>query len=398
MDGHMLEQFSRVVDSIYAAALRADLWPIAIEGIARLQASPKANFLTPMTVPAHGGFIFPYGLSESALETWDAKYRDDDVWFQAAARKGLLGLGQVLLNDDMMSKEEFEGSRHYREFLRTIDIHDICTSVVFDGKSPPALPTVLSVFRGHHDAPFDDQNRMLHVLLTSHVSRALGVMFKLRMADLQIASSLAALNRAAVGVLLFGERGEVVFANETASSILKHGKNGLVLRAGQSPADGLGWLKAFNRTDDVILQREIAVATTMRTISVRHFAQGVPLRRHDHASPLLLQFSALTPDNEYSHRERHAVAIAFLSDPELPMLLDPALLADAYRLTPAECVLAQEILSGESIKEISSQLGLSRNTIKSQLDAIFAKTGVHRQAQLVKLLIAFASPAREPLH
>lgn len=393
MDRLLLEQFSKVVDSIYEAALCPDLWPIAVKGVARLHQSPKANFLTPAVAPDKGGFVFPYGLSESVLQVWDAKYRSDDVWFQASARRGLIRSGQVALTHDMMTREEFENSRHYREFLMEIDISDICVSVVFDGTSPSTLLTVLAVYRGHRVPAFAETNRRMHSLLTSHVSRALGVMFRLRFADLQIASNIAALNRLAIGVLLFGERGNVVFANNLACSLLQERSNGLALQSGNPLTDGLGWLRATDVADNEVLKREIAAAVSTRHVRVTHFANGVSMHRPFEKNPLVLQLSALSPNNEFSHHESLALAIGFLSDPDCPLRLDPALLVRAYGLTPAECTLAQELLSGDAMKQIATRLGLSPNTIKTQLDGIFAKTGTHRQAQLVKLLTAFAVPA-----
>ena len=41
--------------------------------------------------------------------------------------------------------------------------------------------------------------------------------------------------------------------------------------------------------------------------------------------------------------------------------------------------------------EIAARLGVSVNTCKTQLQAAYAKTGTHRQADLLKLLLSLAS-------
>ena len=41
---------------------------------------------------------------------------------------------------------------------------------------------------------------------------------------------------------------------------------------------------------------------------------------------------------------------------------------------------------GLSLVDAAKQLGIAHNTAKVQLRSVFAKTGVHRQAQLVALL------------
>ncbi len=65
--------------------------------------------------------------------------------------------------------------------------------------------------------------------------------------------------------------------------------------------------------------------------------------------------------------------------------LDQVVLGSLYGLTQAESRLAIEISKGLELKEIALRLGVSRNTIKTQLKAIFSKTGTHRQQELVRL-------------
>jgi DNA-binding CsgD family transcriptional regulator len=59
-------------------------------------------------------------------------------------------------------------------------------------------------------------------------------------------------------------------------------------------------------------------------------------------------------------------------------------LASFYGLTPAEARLAEAIATGGNLVEFCAQQNLSINTGKSHLKNIFAKTGHHRQSQLVR--------------
>ncbi|MBS7701585.1 MULTISPECIES: helix-turn-helix transcriptional regulator [unclassified Chelatococcus] len=58
-----------------------------------------------------------------------------------------------------------------------------------------------------------------------------------------------------------------------------------------------------------------------------------------------------------------------------------------FRLTPAEQKLISALLDGRSLSEAAQQFGTSRETIRTQLRSIFLKTGTHRQAELVRLLM-----------
>ncbi len=63
-----------------------------------------------------------------------------------------------------------------------------------------------------------------------------------------------------------------------------------------------------------------------------------------------------------------------------------AKLSLGFGLTPAEARLASIVAAGSSPEEAAARLGISRETARSQLKAVFAKTQTHRQAELAALL------------
>ena len=70
----------------------------------------------------------------------------------------------------------------------------------------------------------------------------------------------------------------------------------------------------------------------------------------------------------------------------LSLVGDRTLLQQTFGLTVAEARLAALVGAGESIASAAEQLSISSETARSQLKAIFAKTDIHRQADLVALL------------
>jgi DNA-binding CsgD family transcriptional regulator len=65
---------------------------------------------------------------------------------------------------------------------------------------------------------------------------------------------------------------------------------------------------------------------------------------------------------------------------------DPSVLAAVFGLTPAEARLASIMATGANPELAADQLHVSRETVRNQLKALFAKTATHRQAELVALL------------
>ncbi len=70
------------------------------------------------------------------------------------------------------------------------------------------------------------------------------------------------------------------------------------------------------------------------------------------------------------------------------------LLEGLFDLTTAEARVANGILSGRSLDDIAIASGLSKETTRTQLKGVFAKTATKRQAELVSLLSASATLSR----
>jgi DNA-binding CsgD family transcriptional regulator len=58
-----------------------------------------------------------------------------------------------------------------------------------------------------------------------------------------------------------------------------------------------------------------------------------------------------------------------------------------FGLTPKEAALALRLAGGRSLAEAASDQGVSLNTARAHLRAIFGKTGVDRQSRLVSTLL-----------
>jgi DNA-binding CsgD family transcriptional regulator len=68
------------------------------------------------------------------------------------------------------------------------------------------------------------------------------------------------------------------------------------------------------------------------------------------------------------------------------------LIARTFDLTPAELRVFLSIVEVGGVPETAAALGIADTTVKTHLHRVFAKTGVSRQADLVKLAAGFANP------
>jgi DNA-binding CsgD family transcriptional regulator len=74
----------------------------------------------------------------------------------------------------------------------------------------------------------------------------------------------------------------------------------------------------------------------------------------------------------------------------LPRAPSAELVQSLFDLTPAEARVARGLSAGETLEEIASTGGVSRNTIRTQLRGALEKTGCRRQVEVVALLSGIA--------
>ncbi|MCY1345494.1 hypothetical protein D9M69_315560 [compost metagenome] len=80
--------------------------------------------------------------------------------------------------------------------------------------------------------------------------------------------------------------------------------------------------------------------------------------------------------------------MVFIRDPERRSQASHDVVRQLFDFTPAETQLALQLANGLTLDEAADELGISKNTARAHLRAIFSKTGVTRQATLVRMLLS----------
>jgi DNA-binding NarL/FixJ family response regulator len=94
---------------------------------------------------------------------------------------------------------------------------------------------------------------------------------------------------------------------------------------------------------------------------------------------------------------RHPAAVVFLRDPERSASSAPDDLAKIWGLTPAETAVALALARGEGVASVAARLGVQPSTVRYHRQHVFGKMGVHRQAQLARLLESIAKEGQPPV-
>ena len=83
-----------------------------------------------------------------------------------------------------------------------------------------------------------------------------------------------------------------------------------------------------------------------------------------------------------------------VSDPERSVTTLDGFLNQLFGLTAAEARLVEHLLKGETLNSTADLLGVSRNTVRTQIKAVLHKTGTASQPELMRLLLRAIPPAR----
>jgi DNA-binding CsgD family transcriptional regulator len=171
--------------------------------------------------------------------------------------------------------------------------------------------------------------------------------------------------------------GGVAFANETATGLFREGYFRL-------DRDGLGVRDA---AACAALRRMIADCVAPEP---KHGnGNALDLTRGAGLPPLRVMGVPFQPERLSMHTVRRAepLALLLISNPQQEWATRKAQLRSRFGLTCAEANLAVEIARGDGRKAAAERLGIAVTTASTHLTHIFEKTGVRRQAELVRLVL-----------
>ena len=385
-----LTQLSDLIGLIYEGATDPGRWTKDIlPAVAEYIQAPECILFTNLHTPQNGGYFFIHGMTQDHVDLYMNKYHNHDVWTTAALEKNLLTEGSVLIGDDLVPRQQLLESKIYKECLsRDENMAQLMACMVFGNESGNSKPTAISFFRGLHHPDFNAENIQRMILILPHLSRSLGVMQRLRTAELTVATSLAALDRLSSGVLLLDESGAVAFANRSAKRMLEDGDGLRLCKRSNTPS--FGRLIAENDASTNAINDAVRATLDRDPYATPHFSNCVTVPRSSGLANFTLQFSALGDHHEFVGGSSAFAVIIFIADGAQEIEIDPAMLQSAYSLTPAEAKVAVTLLQCSSAQEVATKLGTSLHTVNTQIKQIYSKLGVDTRTRFIKLLLGLA--------
>jgi DNA-binding CsgD family transcriptional regulator len=226
---------------------------------------------------------------------------------------------------------------------------------------------------------FDCVQRNAFMSAPSHDVRPDTLQMQQQVADSHVRSYVlkSAIDHLSIGIVFVDSKAVVVLFNRTAEELLRR-NDGLLLVHNR--------LHASSHRESSGLEAMITKA--VQTGNDNGFARGTTLLSRRTGRPLAV--TAVPLPQVGLGFVQTPFAILFISDPDQKIEVPADFLRRCYGLTVAEARLATVLVEGRSLKEAADLCGVTHNTVRSQLKAIFMKTDVQRQAQLIRVILTSA--------
>jgi DNA-binding CsgD family transcriptional regulator/PAS domain-containing protein len=370
-----LDQFSDIVELIYAAALEPSRW----QDVGRLLCEMTDSVIggvgifdatTSEFISTHG-----HGLPPNYFDL----YRQTVPFNPMLPYIALSAPGETWTNSQVVPDDELFKSRFYRDFMKPLHLRDSIGVVCL--KSGPRFG-VLVANRAADQPVYGEAERRLFQRLSSHVCRALSISDMLDLRSVKTDVLIETLDAIVAAVFVIDATGRVLHHNRAAERLLKSGRVMSLRNEKLWPVD------ALSRTA-LKLALEQALDSPGATDAAPIDA-AIPLASLNGAGPGMI--ASMLPLGNVAAQPVSGAGPArwavFIQDPKAPVPMPGEAFARLYKLSPAELRVAMGLSSGMTVEAVADSQGSSPATVRTHIKRLFAKTDTNRQIDLVRLMLA----------
>ncbi|WP_093425974.1 MULTISPECIES: helix-turn-helix transcriptional regulator [unclassified Pseudomonas] len=358
--------------AIYRGLLGDDPWRDTVRHLAAYMESSSAVIVIRPSTRSDLGFLVCQPQNPDVEHAYRSHFWTLDPFLE-------LPIGRVMTINDHLGMDNWLASDFYQQFMgQGGPIHGLGVNIV----STNGTVCRIRMYRMPSQPAFTEHDKRRLNDLLEHFNQALNLATRIELQVTQTELYEDALDRLHISVIVLDENQQVLRCNHMAKSIL-------------NDSDGLKWagngVEAYYRNERRLLDDLIHSAGPT--------AQVMSISRASGKRKLGLVVRSI-PLREESEGKCRPAWVIFVCDPDAQTTAPREIMRQVFEFTPAEANLAMELANGLSLDEAAELLGIRRNTARTHLRAIFAKAGVTRQAELVRLVlngvVGLSSPSPSP--
>lgn len=366
------QALSELIGSIYDCALDPTRWGRTLRELTEAFNGGASGLAL---VDRHTGrLIYQHvGQDEAHIEEQTRLFPEINALLDAFVRHNFFDLPYVLSR----RLESNDCVTPYFQFERGKGFFDTMTYAL---KWDASYVSMFAIGRLERQGIVTEREIELGRLLLPHLRRAVRISKVLDSRAVEKARMAETLDALKYGVILTNSSGGIIHANRVAERIFRHGAPMQIVR-GMLTANLPAAAKGLHNAIRLAAKDENAIGDA-----------GLAIRlNEDGKTP---QFAYVLPLSRGSVRprlERQAAAVFVGTNHDGTAAAEA--LAITFGLTRSEFRLLKSLLAGHTLAESARSSGVALVTAKTHLKNIFQKTGVNRQAELIRLGAHAASPA-----
>lgn len=280
--------------------------------------------------------------------------------------------GTAISTRRMLPDEYRRPGPFFGDFFRPLGLEECLGGIIASAKGRFAM---VGLHCGPDRGSFENEDSTRLQALMPHLSRALQLRRAFHRLERETGALSEVCDRLAAGVLAFDEIRSSLYVNAAAERMArKHdgfaidAKGRLVVRD----------RSANNRLDELLKDAKAGGAGGV-----------VRIPREGGSQPYVVIVAPLyLDDRPVGTRRGRYGTILVIHDPlnRTPPL--PELLSEMFALPRSAASLLAALAAGEELRDYAERTGISVNTVRFHLKSAFARTGVHRQSEIVRMATA----------
>jgi len=364
-----------LIRQIYAAAFDPTQWVAVMERLA-MSVGGLRGCLTRIDVDTNAAVEAillrsdPVWVDAYAQHFWSVNVLMDD---KTNAKAEPEWQPSVMTEEHGLERDAYLSSEYYNDFMRP---QDVDRALFIQLGRSGSVASNINIGRRTGEV-FETSDLEFAARMQPHMVRAYEIGRRIA-GPLGVIRNLAeAFQQSPHAVLLVEGDGVLVYANSVAERLLDRDSGLTVINGRVTPMNS-----------EAARQFERVIGQAARRDGPR-IGGTMSIPRNNARLPLAVRTAPLPFDYGAIHRMTAPVLVC-ITDLEAEVIAPSGELRDLFGLTSAEIRLAAAVFEGLSLPEAAEQFGISINTVRFQLARIFDKTGVSRQAALVKLMMRLA--------
>lgn len=354
-----------IVEKIYEAAVIPELWTGVLDDVAHMAGGLGGAFLVPRT----GQWTATPGIEEMMSDLMTTGLIRTNERTRRLLALDPTGFARDI---DIFNLDDLPNEPVYRDFFIPRGGGFGTATLV----TAPSGDTVIVHIERAFSHGLVETNAIARLdAMRPHLARSALLSARLQMT--QAANAAEVLNTIGLPACVLDRRGRVLAANRLLDAYVPH-----VVQ------DRRSRFTLANRPADRMLGQ--AVAALNYPLPATSVVRSIPLPASDGVPPLVFH---VVPVIRTAHDIFVLAACLILVTPvaakEVP---STEIVQGLFDLTPAEARIAREIGRGRTVAEVARIARLSEGTVRNQLKAVLAKSGLHRQADLIALLQSASAP------